>query len=152
MPGYKIAQLNLVASDLGLSHLSPDHPAIVEFVEVLEKELGLPKSVSLEIINALKGADYLGSLLQVDKEIERIVNYYDAFTMAKDINEVQKQVFQALTTFIRDHDQGEDLGLKSLAEQMGKGLRLIELLGQKYDVIVANPPYLGIAKARKEIG
>ena len=150
-PGYRIEKLNLVASDLGLSHLEKDNPAVLGFIKILEEELGLNQEISFEIINALKGAEYLGSLLQVEKEIERIVKTYRAYTMAVDIKEVQEKIFQALNVFIRGHDQGEDLGVKTLAEQMGKGLRLIELLGQKYDVIVANPPYLGIAKARKEI-
>jgi len=150
-PGYQIEKLNLVASDLGISHLEKNNPAILKFVKILEDELELDQEISLEIINALKGADYLGSLLQVDKEIERIVEYYRGFTMAKDIKEVQEKIFQALTDFIRDHNEGEDLGVKILAEQMGKGLRLIELLAQKYDVIVANPPYLGVGKTRKEI-
>jgi hypothetical protein len=151
-PGYQIEKLNLVASDLGISHLDENDPAILQFVKILEDELGLRQTISLEIINALKGAEYLGSLLQVEKEIERIVKSYRLDTAATDIKEVQGKIFQALTGFIRDHNQEEDLGIKTLAEQMGKGLRLIELLGQKYDVIVANPPYLGIAKARKEIG
>jgi len=89
--GYQIKKLNLVASDLGISHLEKDDPAILAFVKILEDELKLSKKISLEIINALKGADYLGSLLQVDKEIERIVEYYRSFTMAKDIKEVQEK-------------------------------------------------------------
>ena len=144
--GYQIEKLNLVASDLGLSHLEQDDPAVLKFIKILEEELGLHQEISLEIINTLKGAEYLGSLLQVDKEIEKIVRTYRAFTMAKDIKEVQEKIFHALTSFIHDYDQGEDLGVKTLAEQMGKGLRLIALLGQQYDVIVANPPYLGIGK------
>ncbi|WP_419174436.1 BREX-1 system adenine-specific DNA-methyltransferase PglX [Desulfosediminicola sp.] len=150
--GYQVENLNLVASDLGISHLKEDDPAIVEFIEILEDELGLNKNISLEIINALKGAEYLGSLLQVEKEIERIVRIYRLDTSALDVKEVQEKIFQALANFIQNHDQGEDLGVRSLAEQMGKGLRLIELLGQKYDVIVANPPYLGVAKVNKSIG
>jgi hypothetical protein len=149
--GYPIKKLNLVASDLGISHLDKDDPAILKFVKILEDELALNQKISLEIIKTLNGAEYLGSLLQVDKEIEKIVEYYRAYFMAKDIKEVQEKIFQALSQFIRDYDQDEDLGVKSLAEQMGKGLRLIELLGQKYDVIVANPPYLSKAKAQEKL-
>ncbi|MDY0223444.1 MAG: BREX-1 system adenine-specific DNA-methyltransferase PglX, partial [Desulfobacterium sp.] len=144
--GYKIDKLNLVASDLGIGHLEADDPAILKFVEILEQELGLVQEVSLQIINALKGAEYLGSLLQVDKEIERIVKESAPFAKTDDVKVVQEKIFQALTGFIQDHDQGEDLGLKTLAEQMGKGLRLIELLGQKYDVVTGNPPYLSKGK------
>jgi len=151
-PGYKIEKLNLVASNLGLSHLKEDDPGVLKFTSTLEEELGIHREISYEIINTLKGAEYLGSLLQVDREIDRIVKSYRAYSQAEDISVVRDKIFSALTSFVHNHDQGEDLGVRSLAEQLGKGLRLIELLGQKYDVIVANPPYLGIAKARKEIG
>jgi len=151
LPGYQIEKLNLVASDLGISHLDKNHPAILKFVKILEDELNLNQNFSLEIINTLSGAEYLGSLLQVDKEINRIIEYNKAFMMAKDIKEVKEKILKALTGFIRDYDQDEDLGVKSLAVQMGKGLRLIELLGQKYDVIVANPPYLSKAKAHEKL-
>jgi len=149
--GYQIDKLNLVASDLGIGHLEPNDPAILKFVEILEQELGLIQEASLEIINALKGAEYLGSLLQVDKEIERIVKESGPFAKTDDVKVVQEKIFRALTGFVQVHDQGEDLGVKTLAEQMGKGLRLIELLGQKYDVIVANPPYLSKAKAEEKL-
>jgi hypothetical protein len=148
---YQIENLNLVASDLGMSHLKDDDPTILEFTKTLEKEVGLQQELSIEIINTLKGAEYLGSLLQVDKDIERIIKANPLFTRDADIKEVQEKTFKALSKFIHDHDQGEDLGVQALAKQMGKGIRLIELLGQKYDVIVANPPYLGITKARKEV-
>jgi len=150
-PGYQIEKMNLVASDLGISHLGEDDPAILQFIKILDEELGLPEEISLKIIGTLKGAEYLGSLLQVDEEIERILKSYRDFSQASNIKEVRERIIQALAIFIHDYDPGEDLGVKSLASQMGKGIRLIELLGQKYNVIVANPPYLGIAKARKEI-
>ncbi|BFL81971.1 hypothetical protein LFREDSHE_04210 [Shewanella baltica] len=150
-PNYQIESLNLVASDLGMSHLKDDDPAIQEFTKTLEEEVGLQQELSLEIINTLKGAEYLGSLLQVDKDIERIIKANPLFTQDTDIKEVQKKTFQALSKFIHDHGKGEDLGVTALAKQMGKGIRLIELLGQRYNVIVANPPYLGLAKARKEV-
>jgi hypothetical protein len=150
-PNYEIENLNLVASDLGMSHLKDNDPAIQEFTKTLEEEVGLQQELSLEIINTLKGAEYLGSLLQVDKEIERIIKANPLFTKDTDIKEVQERIFQALSSFIHDHDQGEDLGVRALAQQMGKGIRLIELLGQKYNVIVANPPYLGLPKVRKEV-
>lgn len=150
-PDYQIESLNIVASDLGMSHLKDDEPAIQEFTKTLEEEVGLQQELSLEIISTLKGAEYLGSLLQVDKDIERIIKANPLFTIETDIKEVQEKTFKALSKFIHDHDQGEDLGVTALAKQMGKGIRLIELLDQKYDVIVANPPYLGITKARKEV-
>lgn len=138
---YQIESLNLVASDLGMSHLKDNDTAIQEFVKTLE-EVGLHEELSLEIINTLKGAEYLGSLLQVDKDIERIIKANPLFTVGLDIKEIQEKIYQALSSFIHDHDQGEDLGVRALAKQMGKGIRLIDILGHKYDVVMGNPPYL----------
>ena len=146
VPGFTIAKLNLVASDLGLSHLEKDDPGVLSFTRSLEKELGIHEDISYEIIKTLKGAEYLGSLLQVDREIDKIVESFRVYNQANDIQDVRGKIVSAIEGFIHNHDLGEDLGVRSLAEQMGKGLRLIELLGQKYDVIVANPPYLSSGK------
>jgi Eco57I restriction-modification methylase len=145
-PGFTISKLNLVASDLGLSHLQKDDPGVLDFTSSLEEELGIHADISYEIIKTLQGAEYLGSLLQVDNEIDRIIESFRVYNQAEDIQEVRAKILSAIENFIHNHDQGEDLGVRSLAEQMGKGLRLIELLGQKYDVIVANPPYLSSSK------
>lgn len=147
LPGYQIRRLNLVATDLGLAHIGKNDPALSEFTRTLESEAGLQKEVSLKVIESLKGAEYMGSLLRIDEEIRRISELYgerDDDLSSRD--GLGGRIMSALKRFIHDHDSGEDLGLRSLAEQLGKGLRLIEILGQSYDVVVANPPYLGLSK------
>lgn len=149
--GFAIPQLNLVASDLGLAHLKSTDPAVLEFATSLETELGLPKSLSFKLVDTLRGADYMGSLLQIDSEIDRMISGTKLFGEEVTGANARDKVLVALRKFVHDHDQGEDLGLGNLAEQLGKGLRLIELLGQKYEVIVANPPYLGTSKLENTI-
>jgi len=148
LPGYRIKALNIVATDLGLAHIGRKDPAVQEFVATLEREAGLKSQVSLQIIDALKGADYFGSLLRIDEEIRKIGELYGE---RGGTERMVQAITDALAAFVRSHDRGEDLGLQSLADQLGKGLRLIEILGRKYDVVVANPPYLSRAKARDEI-
>jgi hypothetical protein len=147
-PGYRVTALNIVATDLGLAHIDKNDPAVREFAATLEREAGLKSQVSLQIIEALKGADYLGSLLRIDEEIRKIGEIYGE---RGGTEQMVASIMEALGAFIRRHDRGEDLGLRSLADQLGKGLRLIDILGRKYDVVVANPPYLSRAKAREEI-
>jgi len=146
LPGYRVTALNIVATDLGLAHIGKNDPAAREFVATLEREAGLKSQVSLQIIEALKGADYLGSLLRIDEEIRAIANAYGE---RGGTEQMVSSIMGALGAFIRRHDRGEDLGLRSLADQLGKGLRLIEILGRKYDVVVANPRIWGRARSKK---
>ncbi|MEX2443109.1 MAG: BREX-1 system adenine-specific DNA-methyltransferase PglX [Alkalispirochaeta sp.] len=149
LPGYRLRALNVVATDLGLAHIGKNDPAVREFAATLEREAGLKSQVSLQIIEALKGADYLGSLLRIDEEIRKIGEVYGE---RGGTQQMVASIMEALGAFIRRHDRGEDLGLRSLADQLGKGLRLIEILGRKYDVVVANPPYAAIAKMDEKLG
>ncbi|MEI8093416.1 MAG: N-6 DNA methylase [Spirochaetales bacterium] len=145
--GYRIRALNLVATDLGLGKVKKDDPALRTFVATLQTEVGLPQADSLKLIDSLRNADFMGSLLTLDRDIARITGDNALFGKKGNAADAQSVVLAALRRFIHDHDGGEDLGVRSLAEQLGKGLRLIEMLGRKYDLIVANPPYLGLAKA-----
>lgn len=149
--GFAIPQLNLVASDLGLAHLKSTDPAVLAFATSLETELGLPKSVSFKLVDTLRGADYMGSLLQIDSEIDRMIAGTKLFGEDVSGANARDKVLAALRKFVHDHDQGEDLGLGNLAEQLGKGLRLIEVLTYKYDVVLGNPPYLSKDKLAPEL-
>ena len=59
--------LNLVASNLQLAALPEDDPALVELRREVREATGIPEKLTNRIVQALKGADYLGSLLKVDK-------------------------------------------------------------------------------------
>ena len=144
-PTYRIRKLNLVATDLGLEKVTDDDPALLSFISFLREKAGLLESECRSIINCLKTADYMGSLLQVNELIKSLSQYY---SRDKDL---PSTILRALTKFIRTHDDGNDLGVQTLAGQMEKGMRLIELLGTQYDVIVANPPYLSLGKIAESI-
>jgi hypothetical protein len=148
---YHIQKMNLVATDLGLGHLKKDDPAVVSFAENLQKEIGIPKKICLSVIECLQGAEYLGSLLPIDEAINKLVEETRLF--GEDIvgSNVKEMILNALKKFIHDHDNGEDLGVRSLAEQLGKGLRLIDFLSLKFDIIIANPPYLGAGKVNPDV-
>ncbi len=143
--GYRFKKLNLVATDLGLSSLADDDAALLSFIEIMQKEAGIVSSLSLRIVHMLKTADYMGSLLQVNEEILKIATLYST---DEDITDT---IMRALARFVKKHDSGTDLGLHTLAEQLEKGIRLIKILDTKFDVIVANPPYLTRGKTDEKL-
>src|SRR5690606_19824130 len=72
-PGVEPSQLNLVASDLRLASLPNDDPALVELRASVEREAGIPPVLTDTVIEALRGADHLGSLLKVDEAVEEAI-------------------------------------------------------------------------------
>lgn len=151
-PNFQASQINLVATDLGLGNLKNDDPTILEFVNELAKD-NILYSESIRIIESLKGADYLGSLLQIDKSLSDIKkDILPLFELESKVhNTLDDKFIKAVKNFIIKHDKGDDLGVKTRAEQLAKGLRLIELLAQKYQVVCANPPYLSKSKCDEKI-
>ncbi|MGK5091071.1 BREX-1 system adenine-specific DNA-methyltransferase PglX [Deltaproteobacteria bacterium TL4] len=156
-PALQLSKLNLVATDLGLANLPSDDPSIQVFIQTLQNEVDLDPSQSLKIIEALKGADYLGSLLPIQEYLEKLNEDAPLFKFGADQAEknlslqAHQVITQALHQFMLTHDQGEDLGIKTRAEQLAKGIRLLELLSQKYHVVCANPPYLSKSKCQNDI-
>lgn len=111
----------------------------------------------------LKDAEQLGSLLRLDEEIrklveeerrqyERIGRQPDLFGWPKEQFETEAgrrefwemleiQIGQALDAFACERAaEGVDQGF--FAAEATKGLRLLEIMGQRYDVVLTNPPYM----------
>jgi SAM-dependent methyltransferase len=143
-PGFEVPSVQLVATDLGLTHLSPEDPSVKQFKQALTGEGIDPQQVD-QLIASLKGADYLGSLLQFDKQ------QFKQSTLPLWQAHEERSFETALKQFMSAHDQGADLGVRTRAEQLAKGLRLVELLGENYQVVCANPPYLGTSKLEKSL-
>ena len=56
-------------------------------------------------------------------------------------------MLEQLDKFFATCTSGDDLGLRLRGEQLAAGVRFIRLVKQEqYDLVVANPPYLGGAK------
>ena len=156
--------MNLVASNLGLAALPPDDPAVEELKAEVERATGIPEALTDQIIHALKGADYLGSLLKIDEAVDEAIRahereatelaakreqgmLFDGFQPEKTalpFDEAKGSVLEKLDRFLEKHTTGEDLGLRLRGEQLAAGVRFIRLLKPgRYDVVVANPPYQG---------
>ena len=163
-------QLNLVASNLRLASLPDDDPALVELRRVVEDEIGIPATLTDEIVHALRGADHLGSLLKVDAAVEDAIGRHESQirqagnlmqkrmfddevvhqrTLQFPRDELKASVLDRLENFLSQHTGGNDLGLRLRGEQLTVGVRFVRMMREgTYDLVVANPPYQGTSKLR----
>ncbi|GIW89830.1 MAG: hypothetical protein KatS3mg109_0262 [Pirellulaceae bacterium] len=111
----------------------------------------------------LKDADQLGSLLRLEDEIRTLIEQEreryeregrqpDLFGWTQEQFETEAgraefwetleiQIGQALDAFAREQaEAGRDQSF--FAGETTKGLRLLEIMAQRYDVVVTNPPYM----------
>ena len=159
-------QLNLVASNLRLSSLPADDPALRELREELERETGIPAALTQQLLDALAGADHLGSLLKIDAAVdEALANCEELLSRPEqaqgdlfsedwkdqrisiDVEEAKSTLLSRLELFLHAHSHGNDLGLKLKGEQLAAGVRFVRLMQEgAYDLVVANPPYQGTSK------
>jgi hypothetical protein len=166
-PGARPEQLNLVASNLRLTSLADDDPALVELRREVERETGIPAALTDTLIHALRGADHLGSLLQVGTVVDEALEQHEAalgkavpeqgdlFTRfspeperaAIGRAEARATLLDRLEGFLAHHTGGDDLGLRLRGEQLAAGVRFVRLVREgTYDLVVANPPYQGTSK------
>ncbi|MBD2365327.1 BREX-6 system adenine-specific DNA-methyltransferase PglX [Anabaena minutissima FACHB-250] len=162
-PQVEVKRLNLVASNLQLSALAENDPARVELREEVKLATGIPEQLTDKIVEALKGADYLGSLLKVDAEVDQAIYQYeqeisiplqlDIFQSAVaekpvfDSVEAKKSLLEKLESFLNRCTSGDDLGLRLRGEQLAAGVRFIRIVQENfYDLVIGNPPYQGTSK------
>jgi len=109
----------------------------------------------------LKDSEQLGSLLRLEEEIRQLVaeereryerekmplfpgwssDQFETEAGQREFWEIlEVQISQALDAFAREH--GNEAEQTFFAGETAKGLRLLELMAQRYDVVVTNPPFL----------
>lgn len=115
----------------------------------------------------LKLSEQLGSLLPLEQRIRELVEAErqryrqegqrpDLFGWSREQFETEAgqqeywemleiQIGQALDAFARDQAQ-QGINQTFFAEETVRGLRLLEIVGQTYDVVVTNPPYMAARK------
>lgn len=150
--------MNLVASNLRLASLPNDDPALSELRREVERETGIPGALTDTVVQALRGADHLGSLLRVDRAVEEALrsheqgvgttgDLFDRVVQPVDRDGAKATLLERLEAFLSKHTSGEDLGLRLRGEQLAAGVRFVRLVREgTYDLVVANPPYQGTSK------
>jgi hypothetical protein len=155
--------LNLVASNLQLGSLPADDLALVELRREVTEATGIPEKLTNQIVYALQGADYLGTLLKVDTAVDAAISEYESqfqqviqgnifagFGEQKpDFNfqQTKASLLDKLEQFLSRCTSGDDLGLRLRGEQLAAGIRFIRLVRENsYDLVIGNPPYQGTSK------
>ena len=148
-PKAELSRLNLVASNLGLASLAQDDQALLELVSQVEAETGISQELTLRLVETLKGADHLGSLLKVGEAVDRAVLDKAPLLVgwALTLEEARAALLSRLEEFVAHHSRSEDLGLRLRGEQLASGVRFIRLVREgQYHLVVGNPPYQGSDK------
>jgi hypothetical protein len=170
-PEIEPEKLNLVAPNLRLADLPDDDPALVELRSDIEAETGIAGEFTSQVLQALKGADHLGSLLKIDHAVDAAIAQQERrlTTLRAKALQVQADLFggappvqaemdfsadearadlqELLEQFLSRHSSATDLGWRMYGEQLAAGVRFVRLLKEaSYHLVVANPPYQGTGK------
>ena len=165
-PGARPERLNLVASNLRLSSLPDDDRALETLRRQVEDETGIPAQLTDTVIQALRGADHLGSLLKVDRAVDEAIAAHESELGRRqkvqlslleetpdkprqpvDRGEAKATLLDRIEAFLGAHSRGDDLGLRLRGAQLAAGVRFVRLVREgHYDLVVANPPYQGTSK------
>lgn len=154
-PDFVPRRMNLVATNIRL-------PAGKEHLDAFLRkhpEDAPLKPALLAIFEDLAHADEFGSLLQIEEPVDReLRNLRDqqvererkagAGTLFgprkdEDWSAWKREVVGRLREHFSAEAQGSDLAAAFFGEAASKGLSLVDLLARRYDVVAANPPYMG---------
>jgi hypothetical protein len=141
-------RVNLVATNIrlpkGTNHLErflKNHPEDHAIRPALET-----------ILSALDHVDEIGSLLDIDEPLDkRLAELRESLGRrvkylsdgADDPEKWKRAVVERLREHFNAEAKGEDLSERFFGEAGEKGLSVLDLLSRRYDVVAANPPYMG---------
>ncbi len=170
-PEIEPEQLKLVAPNLRLADLPDDDPALAELRSDIEAETGIAGEFTSHILQALQGADHLGSLLKIDQAVDAAIEYQErrlkalrtkALLVQADLfggappvqaemdfstTEARADLQELLELFLNSHNTANDLGLRIHGGQLAAGVRFVRILKESfYDLVIGNPPYQGTSR------
>jgi hypothetical protein len=165
-PKARLSESRLACANVHM--LNGDH--LKDFAE--QMKLGpIYRRILTALQARLKDSEQLGSLLRLEGEIRELVveereryeregkqllipgfaeQQFETEAGQREFWEIlEVQIGQALDTFAREHFSGAEQTF--FAGETAKGLRLLELMAQRYDVVVTNPPYMSARKMNSRL-
>ncbi len=136
-------RLNLVAADVQLAGSELPKEYMKRFQG--EKEM---EDLVRAIWQGLHHVRELGSLLHPDRAVDEVLERRRArYPLEMQDDDHWAQWKRDLLNGLRDEFEKEtetgDIGRRLLGAHVARGISLVELLSQKYDVVCTNPPYMG---------
>src|SRR5262249_22118951 len=103
------------------------------------QEMGLPCGITRDLFedfrNSLEEASMMGSLVRLETHFQNL----------------QSDQLRSVVDKYVQRKQSEGIDESYFAEETAKGLRFLELLVNKYDVVFTNPPYISGRKMNPEM-
>jgi hypothetical protein len=141
-----------------------------EFISKTQFSHPIYERILRRLADRVKDSPHLGSLLRLEKDIKQLVDaerqrsgeildqlpgmHPEQFDTEQGVEEffdiLTDQILRHLDHFVQaTRADGQDAGL--FAREAAKGLRFLNLIDQRYDVVTTNPPYLSGRKMNKRL-
>jgi hypothetical protein len=112
-------------------------------------------SALITVFDGLENAHEIGSLLQIEEPVEKALRDQLSRTPKVmkggvlvsaeqvDFQEWKREVISRLKEHFHAEAQAADLATVFFSQSARQGLAMLDVLGRRYDVVAANPPYMG---------
>lgn len=150
----------------------PDDIRLKEFLDKFKSQKAIFSRILTTLRERLGNSEQLGSLLRIERDITTLVQQeqqkYDREGWQPDLfgwseecfdrdahkkefwDTIEHQIRQALDWFVKlNADKG--MGQTFFSRETIKGLNLLDILSQSYDVVVTNPPYISGRKMNNRL-
>lgn len=152
-PDMKVHHMNLVSADA----IMKDKEILDEFLQEFESDRTAQKLIRT-IWDGLENVRELGSLLKIAEQIDEVIeqkkdkrlDFYDDATQ-KNWDQWKQEILEAIKSYYKKASLSFDLNKQMFANEAYKGVQLLDLLEQKYDIVATNPPYLALEKMHPKL-
>ncbi|MDW7777178.1 MAG: BREX-1 system adenine-specific DNA-methyltransferase PglX [Methanosarcinales archaeon] len=143
-PDMTVQHMNLVSADA----IMLDSEILEEFLEEFRDDPTAQELIKT-IWQGLENVRELGSLLKVDEQIDEVIKHQkdkrlDFFGEGngKGWEHWKRDLLAKLKGYYEKAAQTFDINKQMFASEACKGVQLLDLLEQRYDVVATNPPYM----------
>jgi SAM-dependent methyltransferase len=142
-PDMKVTHMNLVPADA----IMVDGERLKDFLDEFQDD-PLAQELIKTLWRGLENVRELGSLLKIEEQIDEVIKRAKSPGLSAKWKEGfawEKWKQEILEALKRYYDEGAitfDVNKQLFANEAEKGVRLLDLFEQKYDVVATNPPYM----------